>query len=137
MKLATLYFFFLVIFSFFAFIGCAPPGAIPHTVIEGPPGAPGQDGRDGQDGAPGQDGRDGRDGANGADGQPARVVPLCPGVSNYGVFVEVALCINNQLFAVYSTPAAFLTLIPPGRYSSQGVGSACNFTVLPNCQITP
>lgn len=105
-------------------------------------GAPG---RDGVNGAPGQDGAPGRDGAvgpqgpagaAGADGQPARVVELCPGATVYPtVFVEVALCINNRLYGVYSSLGGFLTELPPGNYSSNAIGSACNLTVLPNCQV--
>jgi len=63
------------------------------------------------------------------------VVQLCPGVPSYpGVFVEVAFCINNELYAVYSSPV-FLTLLTPGAYSSTAIGSACNLTVEPGCVV--
>lgn len=87
-------------------------------------------------GEPGKAGAPGQVGPPGADGQPARVVKLCPGVTAYpGVFVEVALCINNSLFGVYSANGGFLTELPPGTYSSNAIGSACNLLVLPNCKV--
>lgn len=75
-------------------------------------------------------------GPRGADGQPAQVVPLCPGVSSYGTFVEVGLCINNQLYGVYSANGGFLTYLAPGSYSSNAIGSACSLTVQANCVVT-
>lgn len=101
--------------------------------IQGLPGIgeTGPAGRDGNDGATGPQG------PAGADGQIATVVPLCPGVSSYpGVFVEAALCINNQLYGVYSANGGFLTELPPGNYTSNAIGSACNLTVQPNCVVT-
>lgn len=92
----------------------------------------------GQKGDPGSPGESivGPSGPAGADGTIISVVPLCPGTTTYpGVFVEVAMCINNELYAVYSTPGAFLTKLPPGNYTSNAIGSACNLTVLPNCEI--
>lgn len=79
------------------------------------------------------------DGTNGGTGSPASSVTtinLCPGVTSYpSVFIEVALCVDDQLYAVYSIPGAFLTLIPPGVYTSNALGSACNLTVLEHCQV--
>lgn len=64
------------------------------------------------------------------------MVQFCPGTAVYpSSFPEVGICLNNQIYAVYSVNSGFLTLIPPGNYSSNAVGSSCNFTVLPNCQI--
>lgn len=91
----------------------------PGDTVVGPPGAPGNDGRDGIDGEIGQ------------------LIQLCPGTSNYGTFIEYAICSEGSLYAVYSVPGAFFTYLAPGRYSSQGIGSACSFTVLPNCEIQP
>lgn len=96
----------------------------------------GRSGSQGQQGIQGEQGEMGPRGATGADGQPAQVVPLCPGISNYGAFVEVALCINNNLYAVYSANGGFLTYLAPGNYSSNGIGSACNLTVHNNCVVT-
>ena len=47
-------------------------------------------------------------------------------------YPEYAICINNQLYAVYqgstpNTPSAFLALIVPGSYVSTG-GNGCRFT---------
>ncbi len=104
--------------------------------VPGPKGEQGAPGQNGQDGRDGIDGQDGAQGPSGADGQPATVVQLCPGTTSYpGVFVEVALCINNELYGVYSANGGFLTKLPQGNYYSNGIGSACNFTVLSNCQI--
>jgi hypothetical protein len=74
---------------------------------------------------------------NGINSTPVTAINLCPGNTTYpDVFVEIALCINSQLYAVYSIPGSFLTLIPPGRYSSNAIGSACDLTVSPNCVVT-
>lgn len=88
-------------------------------------------------GTPGQNGNDGSDGQDGVDATPVTIVTLCPGVTSYpGVFVEVAVCLQGNLYAVYSVPNAFLTYIPPGNYTSNGIGSSCNLTVHPNCVVT-
>ena len=101
-------------------IGCAQP----------------KNGSTGLAGPKGDTGSKGDPGPVGQDGKIATVVNLCVGVPHYGtVYVETALCINNQLYAVYSVPGAFLTLLTPGAYSSNGIGSACNLTVLPNCVV--
>lgn len=64
------------------------------------------------------------------------IVPLCPNTPAYGqVYTEVALCINNQLYAVYSANGGFLTLLTPGTYSSNAIGSRCNLIVAPNCVV--
>ena len=114
-------------------------------------GLDGKDGQDGQNGLNGQDGQDGQNGLNGLNGQdgqdgqdgtntvietPSEVVPiaLCPGTTTYpNKFVEQALCINNQLYGVYSQNNGFLVLLPPGQYVSNGINSTCSFEVLPNC----
>lgn len=109
------------IFTLVLFIACAPKkGDVGET---GPQGIPGQS-------------IVGPEGPRGADGQIAQVIPLCPGTSNYGVFVEVGLCINNKLYAVYSANGGFLTYLAPGNYVSNAIGSACNLTVQPNCVVT-
>lgn len=63
-------------------------------------------------------------------------VQFCPGTTIYpSTFVEQGFCINNELWAVYSLNGGFLTLIPPGNYSSNGINSSCNFQVLANCLV--
>jgi len=108
-------------------VGCSEPE-------QGPQGVAGQTGATGPQGPRGDTGATG---PAGADGQPARVVQLCPGVTVYpSAFVEVALCINNQLYAVYSANGGFLTHILPGLYNSNAIGSACSFTVVDSCLVT-
>lgn len=65
-------------------------------------------------------------------------VQLCPGEPTYpSVFPEQALCINNELYGVYSINDGVLVKLPPGRYSSNSVGSRCSFTILGNCVVQP
>lgn len=95
---------------------------------QGPQGAQGVAGSIGAPGSPGNDGKD-------ASGVTA--VQFCPGVSPVypTTFPESGLCINGNIYAVYSANGGFLTLIPPGVYSSNAIGSACNFTVTANCGV--
>lgn len=101
-------------------LGC---GRIEKVGSQGAPGATGSDGARGPAGAPG------------SDAASARVVPLCPGTSNYGTFVEVALCLDDQLYAIYSQNGGFMTLLAPGNYTSNAIGSACNLTVQAHCVV--
>ncbi len=109
----------------------------------GQTGSPGYNGSNGVDGAPGatgpkgDTGDTGAQGPKGADGTVVITVQFCPGaVATYpSVFPEYGICLNNQIFAVYSANGGFLALIPPGVYSSNAIGSACNFTVAENCVI--
>jgi hypothetical protein len=95
----------------------------------------GQTGNQGIPGVPGASGPIGATGPAGSNGTQITVVQFCPNsVPNYpSTFPEVAECINNQLYAVYSANDGFLTLVPPGVYSSDGINSSCTFTILPNC----
>lgn len=82
-------------------------------------------------------GPQGTTGPQGPAGTSIKIVQLCPGSTNYPTtFVEVAFCIENQLWAVYSLNNGFETLIPPGYYSSNALNSSCNFYVHENCQIS-
>lgn len=92
---------------------------------------------DGTDGGPGAEGPRGQTGATGAAGTQVGIVQFCPGGgTNYPVtFPEVGFCINGNIYAVYSANDGFLTEVTPGAYSSNAVGSACNFTLLANCQV--
>ena len=90
--------------------------------------------RNGVNGAAGTPGAPGHDGANPT---PTSIVPLCLGVPTYGTtYVEDAICLQGQLYGVYSANGGFLTQLPPGAYTSSGIGSSCNFTVGANCSIT-
>lgn len=87
----------------------------------------------------GTDGHDGHDGNDGQDGSDASIgiVSLCSAVTQYPiVFTEVAFCIGNNLYAVYSENDGFLTYVPPGNYSSHGHNSSCSFTVQSNCVVS-
>lgn len=69
-------------------------------------------------------------GAPGAPGTAYTTVKLCPGNTAYpSRFVEIAIRTQDKLIAVYSANGGFLTELPPGYYTSNGVGSACNFRV--------
>lgn len=91
-------------------------------------------------GAPGTDGDDGAKGPKGDKGDSGSsisVIALCPGSTHYpDTFIEQALCIGGKLYGVYSDRGGYLTYLPPGNYSSNAVGSCCNFTVKPECKIT-
>lgn len=89
--------------------------------------------------ANGAKGNTGNTGATGAAGTPGTVissVQLCPGTPSYpSKFIEVAFCISDQLYAVYSANDGFMTLIPSGTYSSNGIGSSCTLTVAAHCVV--
>lgn len=81
----------------------------------------------------------GTNGTAGAAGSPGTVITsiqLCPGVPVYpSKFIEVAFCMNEQLYGVYSANGGFITLLPPGAYASNGINSSCNFTIGNNCSV--
>lgn len=88
-------------------------------------------------GAQGPTGTNGTNGSNGTDGSTITTVQFCSASTVYpSTFSEVGLCINGNLWAVYSANDGFLTEIVPGAYTSDGIGSSCNFTVLPNCIVS-
>lgn len=100
-------------------------------------GTPVCNGATGPQGLIGETGGTGPQGLPGIDSNPISVVQLCPGVTTYpSVFVEVGVCFQNNLYAVYSTHGGFMTLIPPGNYTSNALGSQCNLTVGPNCAVS-
>src|SRR5260221_12011066 len=109
---------------------------------QGPRGLVGAQGAKGDPGLTvvgpqGPTGASGSDGYDGVDLTPVTIVNLCPGIPSYpGVFVEVAICLQGQLFGVYSANGGFLTLLSPGNYSSNAIGSACDLTISPNCIVT-
>jgi len=88
-------------------------------------------------GPKGNDGAAGVTGKPGMDITPVTVVQFCPGKPTYpSTFPEDGICLNGNIYAVYSANDGFLTLLPPGAYLSNAVGSSCDFTVKPNCQVT-
>ncbi len=81
----------------------------------------------------------GLDGAAGVDTTPVTEVQLCPNnprTAYAATFSEVALCISDKLYGVYSTNGGFMTEIVPGTYSSNGINSSCTFAVGANCTVT-
>lgn len=87
-------------------------------------------------GARGPQGATGARGPAGVDGSSITVVPLCPGVTSYpSTYVELALCIDSRLYAIYSSHGGLLVELVPGAYSSNAINSACNLTVAANCQV--
>jgi len=77
---------------------------------------------------------------NGTDGVPGTTVDtvqLCPGTTTYPTeFNEVAVCMSGSLYAVYSANGGFLSEIPQGEYSSDGINASCAFTIGANCTVT-
>lgn len=104
----------------------------------GTPGLGGAPGLTGGTGATGQPGASGPTGADGTPGSTISLIQLCASsfVPTYpSVFPEYALCLEGQLYGVYSANGGFLALLPPGQYSSDGINASCTFTILPNCVI--
>lgn len=129
---ATIYgivWFLTLLVTCIMLFGCAQP----QNGSTGLQGAPGVAGPKGDQGSVGNTGPSGRDGLNGT---TITMVQLCPGTSHYpSVFIEVAFCVDNSLYATYSANGGFSTMLPPGAYSSNAIGSSCNFTVVSGCEI--
>jgi len=91
------------------------------------------DGAQGSQGLTGATGAQGQTGATGAAGTPGTIitpVQFCQGTPSYpSTFLEYGLCIGGVMYGVYSTNGGFLAELPDGYYSSDGVGSSCNFTI--------
>src|ERR1700677_3947355 len=54
---------------------------------------------------------------------------LHPVTTYPSTFAEVGFCINGEIYAVYSANDGFLSPIPSGNYTSDGINASCNFTV--------
>lgn len=84
----------------------------------------------------GPTGPQGTTGPDGLDGTQITEVQFCPGDTTYpSQFNEIGFCIEGRLYAVYSQNGGFLTYVPPGTYTSNGINSSCTFTVGANCEI--
>jgi hypothetical protein len=118
--------------------GAVGSQGVPGESIQGPAGQQGQVGPTGPKGDAGSQGPVGPQGSPGVPGTTVTSVQFCLGVTpDYpSAFPEVGFCISGNLYAVYSTNGGFLTYIPPGVYSSNGVNSSCTFTVGSNCEVT-
>jgi hypothetical protein len=117
-------------------------GETSDTVIcdgpQGPQGVAGTQGQQGSTGATGKPGATGPQGPTGANGSTITVIQFCPGViPKYpSTFPEVGLCLNGNIYAVYSANDGFLALLSPGVYESDAIGSSCTFTVQSNCIVS-
>lgn len=100
------------------------------TICNGTPGAIGPQGKTGPQGEAGPQG------PSGIDTTPITIIQFCPGTNQYpSLFPEVGLCIGGNIYAVYSTFNGFLTLVSPGLYQSNAIGSSCTFTIKPGCLV--
>jgi hypothetical protein len=91
----------------------------------------------GDKGDTGLTGAIGVQGPAGADGTAITVIRFCADQPSYpSSFPEVGECINGKIYGVYSVNDGFLAELPPGNYSSNAVGSACNFTIGDNCAVS-
>lgn len=120
--LAVIVAFWIIIAFYLA--ACAGPRGHDGSSIVGPVGP------SGETGAVGPKGPSGSTGAQGPAGTGVAAVKFCSQTAYYpSVFPEYGLCLNQQLFAVYSTNGGYLAYIPNGSYYSNAVGSQCNFHV--------
>jgi hypothetical protein len=119
----------LLVISAVLAVSCAKPKDGVDGVV-GPKGARGLPGATGPAGSNGNDGRDG------SDAHSVVAVKLCPGTTNYpSTFVEYAFCIEGELYATYSANDGFTSILPPGLYQSNAIGSSCQFEVQANCTV--
>lgn len=73
-------------------------------------------------------------GTPGNSGTIVAPVQFCSGITTYpNTFNELGICVDNKVYGIYSLNGGFMTLLPPGAYSSNGVNSSCNFTIEANC----
>ena len=79
-------------------------------------------------------------GTNGSDGTAGTLVTaiqFCGSVTGSypSTFPEIGFCINNNIYAVFSTNGGFLTEVLPGTWSSDGINASCTFTVSAGCVV--
>ena len=113
-------------------------GPTGQTGAIGPQGAQGPQGEQGPVGPIGSTGAQGPQGDPGQPGTQITTIQFCKGITpTYpSTFPEIGICIDNQLYAVYSANGGFMVLVTPGTYSSNGINASCTFTVGPNCEVT-
>lgn len=85
----------------------------------------------------GPKGDEGPQGNPGVDATPVYTVPLCPGFTpTYpNSFPEFAVCIQKELYGVYSVNGGFLALLPPGTYNSNGINAICTVIIEEDCNV--
>jgi len=101
-------------------------------------GKQGPQGSQGLIGPQGLTGSTGAAGAPGTNATPVTVVQLCSGCAPAypSTFAESAVCLQGQLYGVYSANGGFLALLPPGAYSSDGINCSCSFTISAGCKVS-
>jgi hypothetical protein len=119
----------MLLMSTLIMMGCAgTTGGTGAQGLQGVPGMTGPMGPQGPIGIPG---------VNGTNGTVVTPVQFCPGSSVYATtFLEYGLLINGNVYGVYSLNGGFWAYLPPGEYSSNAVGSSCNFTINVDGSIT-
>jgi hypothetical protein len=77
-------------------------------------------------------------GTNGTNGTIVKTVQFCPNSTPIypTTFPEVGIVIGTSIYAVYSANDGFLTLLTPGTYYSNAIGSSCDFIVNSDGTIT-
>ena len=86
----------------------------------------------------GLNGAQGIAGVNGTNATPVTAIQLCPAsfIPTYpSIFPEVAFCISNKMYGVYSANGGFMTYLPIGNYNSNGINASCNFNIQANCVV--
>ena len=102
---------------------------------EGAQGPAGRDGLDGVDGSPGVKGDQGEPGMPGASG--SIITPVIPCPSKSGSYPEVLLCIENKLYASFTSNNHHdvrYAEVGPGNYQTTD-GRACVFSVVSGCTL--
>ena|ERR1017187_5690980 len=104
----------------------------------GKTGAVGPTGNQGIQGMTGPQGSQGTAGSPGQDATPVTAIQLCPNVAPVypSTFPEWVLCIDNQLYGVYSDHGGFWALLPPGTYTSDGINASCTVVIGEGCQVS-
>ena len=91
----------------------------------------GVDGTNGSQGLQGPQGPQGASGPAGVPGTEITPIQFCAGFTpDYPTtFPEVGFLIAGVVYGVYSANDGFLAPLPPGVYSSNGIGASCTFTI--------
>lgn len=129
----------LCILILFTISGCAKPkDGVSIAGPKGDQGEPGVAGSPGPQGSPGPIGVQGTPGVPGQDASGVTAVPLCTGQTVYPTsFAEYGLCIGNNLFGIYwDGTNAWLTMLPPGNYTSTSTSVPCTLTIGASCSVT-
>jgi len=76
----------------------------------------------------------GTNGTNGINAVSVYMIQFCPNsVPSYpSTFPEYGIVVGSTIYAVYSANDGFLTILTPGWYYSNAIGSSCNFLVNAN-----